>query len=153
MYFSEFLRSINMTNINNVSDISNDIPLSVYFITDFPDIPNFTETQPNVIDNNLSNIFIPASDLIERLFTDYIENKNKLNEEEYMENTVKIHSKLEECPICFNSSETGIKITQCQHVFCEDCIKNWLQKHKNTCPICRTNVIKKKVMTIYKINY
>ena len=53
----------------------------------------------------------------------------------------KINEKLEECPVCFTSSETTIKIKRCNHVFCEDCIQKWLKNHKNTCPICRINVI------------
>ena len=42
---------------------------------------------------------------------------------------------------CFNTSKTTIKIKKCNHFFCEDCIQKWLKNHKNTCPICRVNVI------------
>ena len=90
---------------------------------------------------DLSNIFFPTVNFIERIFNDYIENKNKLNDEEYKKNVEKINEKLEECPVCFTSSETTIKIKKCNHVFCEDCIQKWLKDHKNTCPICRVNVI------------
>ena len=91
--------------------------------------------------NNLSNAFFPTVNFIERIFNDYIENKNKLNDEEYKKNIEKIHKILEECPVCFTSSETTIKIKKCNHLFCEDCIQKWLKSHKNTCPICRVNVI------------
>lgn len=90
---------------------------------------------------DLSNAFFPTVNFIERIFNDYIENKNKLNDEEYKNNLEKIHEILEECPVCFSSSETTIKIKKCNHVFCEDCIQKWLKSHKNTCPICRVNVI------------
>ena len=90
---------------------------------------------------DLSNTFFPTVNFIERIFNDYIENKNKLNDEEYKKNVEKINEKLEECPVCFTSSETTIKIKKCNHVFCEDCIQKWLKDHKNTCPICRVNVI------------
>ena len=60
--------------------------------------------------------------------------------EEYKKNIQKINEKLEECPVCFTSSETTIRIKKCNHVFCEDCIQKWLKDHKNTCPICRVNV-------------
>ena len=90
---------------------------------------------------DLSNTFFPTVNFIERIFNDYIENKNKLNDEEYKNNVEKIHEILEECPVCFSSSETTIKIKKCNHVFCEDCIQKWLKSHKNTCPICRVNVI------------
>ena len=90
---------------------------------------------------DLSDTFFPTVNFIERIFNDYIENKNKLNDEEYKNNVEKIHEILEECPVCFSSSETTIKIKKCNHIFCEDCIQKWLKDHKNTCPICRVNVI------------
>ena len=90
---------------------------------------------------DLSNAFFPTVNFIERIFNDYIENRNKLNDEEYNKNVEKINQKLEECPVCFTSSETTIKIKKCNHIFCEDCIQKWLKSHKNTCPICRVNVI------------
>ena len=40
----------------------------------------------------------------------------------------------------FCESEYKIKLKNCEHMFCEDCIRNWLQNHKNSCPICRTKV-------------
>ena len=91
--------------------------------------------------NDISNIFFPTVNLIERIFNDYIENKNKLNDEEYIKNVEKISQTIDECPVCFASSETAIKIKKCNHIFCEDCIQKWLKSHKNTCPICRINVI------------
>jgi hypothetical protein len=95
------------------------------------------------IQYEFSEAFIPASSFIERIFADYIQNKNKLNEEEYSNTTIKSNDKLEECPICFNSSDVSIKIKKCNHMFCESCIHKWLREHKNTCPICRTNVLKR----------
>lgn len=94
----------------------------------------------NEVSNEVSSIFFPTVNLIERLFNDYLENKNKLNDEEYKINVEKIDKKLDECPICFSDSETTIKIKKCEHIFCEDCIEKWLKNHKNTCPICRVNV-------------
>jgi len=90
---------------------------------------------------DLSNTFFPSVNFIERIFNDYIENRNKLNDEEYKNNVEKIHEILQECPVCLTSSETTVKIKKCNHVFCEDCIQKWLKSHKNTCPVCRVNVI------------
>jgi hypothetical protein len=44
-----------------------------------------------------------------------------------------------ECTICRAEFHGDDKITllNCNHFFCEDCIKLWLDKFKNTCPICR----------------
>ena len=118
--FSNFSTYSNNSNNNNNSNNSNN---------------NYE------ISNDISSVFFPTVNLIERLFNDYLENKNKLNDEEYKINIEKIDKKLDECPICFSDSETTIKIKKCQHIFCEDCIEKWLKNHKNTCPICRVNVI------------
>ena len=100
-------------------------------------------------ENNEHFFSIPTISLIERLFTDYEKNKNKnkLNEKEYSKNTQKINLPIEECPICYNSYETTIKINKCEHQFCEDCIKKWLKEHENTCPICRTNILKNNTVS------
>ena len=91
-------------------------------------------------DETYYDIFFPTANIIERIFNDYIENKNKLNDDDYKSNVEKMHEILQECPVCFTPSETTIKIKKCNHVFCEDCIQKWLKNHKNTCPICRVNV-------------
>ena len=41
-----------------------------------------------------------------------------------------------ECYICFENHRTPIILTDCQHVFCQHCIEEWLDK-ENTCPVCR----------------
>jgi len=41
------------------------------------------------------------------------------------------------CPICFELTISNqARITTCKHVFCEECVLKWLEKH-NTCPLCR----------------
>jgi hypothetical protein len=59
------------------------------------------------------------------------------------------------CPICINNIN-NICITECNHIFCIDCILNWLSK-KNTCPLCRTEINIEKLLididkNIQKIN-
>ena len=43
-----------------------------------------------------------------------------------------------ECPICVCEHTTSIKL-HCNHVFCEDCIKTWMNRNP-TCPLCRADV-------------
>jgi hypothetical protein len=43
------------------------------------------------------------------------------------------------CPICMDDKSDNIKLN-CQHIFCKDCIKTWLSKQSNTCPICRVTL-------------
>lgn len=42
------------------------------------------------------------------------------------------------CPICHDEPSTPVRLG-CSHVFCEDCIAEWLQRER-TCPICRSLV-------------
>ena len=87
-------------------------------------------------------VYVTNSNLI-RVICDYSENKNKLNDEEYKYSIEKIEKieKIEECQICLSEYNTQIKLKKCNHVFCENCIYNWLKNYKNTCPVCRVNVI------------
>ena len=143
-------------NGNFFNDELDNLTYNVQFRNDFRNIVGNYINSVNNLNTNASNVsnasnlqfefseaFIPASSFIERIFADYIQNKNKLNEEEYSNTTIKLHDKLDECPICFNSSDISIKIKKCNHMFCENCIHKWLREHKNTCPICRTNVLKR----------
>ena len=41
------------------------------------------------------------------------------------------------CPICledFNKGSTFRKV-KCNHLFCEDCLEDWLEENKK-CPVC-----------------
>ena len=44
------------------------------------------------------------------------------------------------CPICMEDSDDNI-ILPCNHNFCSACIKKWLLKKTDTCPICRKSVV------------
>lgn len=43
-----------------------------------------------------------------------------------------------ECPICFDSPVRPVTL-DCNHLFCEMCIAEWLDK-EHTCPVCRAEV-------------
>lgn len=45
---------------------------------------------------------------------------------------------LEECLIC-QEIESNVK-TDCNHYFCEECILSWLNRNKDSCPYCRSNL-------------
>lgn len=50
----------------------------------------------------------------------------------------------EKCSICFESfqSSTTISILPCFHIFCSACIQSWFGAGNDTCPSCRTQVIR-----------
>ena len=58
-----------------------------------------------------------------------------------------------DCPIClgpFLSSETPtVTVTNCLHVYHQDCIQKWLSEHNN-CPLCRRKV--EKTSFVHLIN-
>lgn len=45
------------------------------------------------------------------------------------------------CTICFTEISEEEKITlNCNHYFCNSCIQDWLDKGKNSCPLCRSDI-------------
>ena len=44
-----------------------------------------------------------------------------------------------DCSVCLteNILPTNKCITECNHQFCKDCLDNWFNKGKLTCPMCR----------------
>ena len=44
------------------------------------------------------------------------------------------------CCICFENMEDNIKLN-CEHIYCNSCIKKWLTEKSNTCPTCREEII------------
>ena len=51
---------------------------------------------------------------------------------------LEINAILEECLIC-QEIESNVK-TDCNHFFCEECILSWLNRNKDSCPYCRSNL-------------
>ena len=53
----------------------------------------------------------------------------------------------EPCPICFEPIKDVDNLieTDCKHVFCESCIRLWLEEHK-LCPLCRMNITEDKLV-------
>ena len=43
------------------------------------------------------------------------------------------------CSICFENMKDNIKLN-CNHIYCENCIKKWLTERSNTCPTCRIEI-------------
>tara|TARA_A100001011_G_C14318207_1_gene848984 strand:- start:6433 stop:6960 length:528 start_codon:yes stop_codon:yes gene_type:complete len=46
-----------------------------------------------------------------------------------------------QCPICMTkfNPNTKISLTDCEHIFCYDCLKEWCHYNPN-CPVCRKNI-------------
>lgn len=76
-------------------------------------------------------------------------NKNRTTLQELKQCTKKTFNKqdnqIKQCPISLEDFKDGESILElpCGHYFCEDKIKEWLNKN-TTCPVCRFNLRKKK---------
>ena len=54
-----------------------------------------------------------------------------------------------ECPICLSNARLPVA-TQCGHIFCWDCIKNWVNvKGKYVCPLCKSGIKLNEVIKLY----
>ena len=54
-----------------------------------------------------------------------------------------------ECPICLSNANLPIA-TQCGHIFCWNCIKEWVnQKGKQECPSCKSGIDLQNVVKLY----
>lgn len=47
-----------------------------------------------------------------------------------------------ECYICLDKLLPGSRVRRlkCKHMFCIDCIDNWLSEYNNQCPVCKTTL-------------
>lgn len=79
--------------------------------------------------------------IINSIFIDFVNdiiNSDKLSKDEF--DKLQEVNNCFECTICFENKEQGIKL-ECNHIFCKDCLEEWLTKTKNTCPVCRKVVV------------
>ena len=57
-----------------------------------------------------------------------------------------------ECPICLGPVHLPV-VTQCGHIFCWNCIKDWLQKNPiKICPICKNCISLDKMVSLFLNN-
>ena len=75
-----------------------------------------------------------------------IEIPTLLVEKDTIPNHIKemIRNTSQDCPVCFTVIEKNkMEITECGHIFCKDCITNWIgtkdynEKNNDDCPTCR----------------
>ncbi|KAJ9540252.1 hypothetical protein OSB04_026758 [Centaurea solstitialis] len=54
----------------------------------------------------------------------------------------------ESCSIClaeFRDHDSVSQLSRCRHVFHSGCIEGWLDRGQFTCPLCRSNLLAKRV--------
>ena len=119
------LNSILEQNINNINNFMNTMINNNNNDNGNGVIMDFNETNDNNYDYliNMGNTIGNVNNTIEDI--DTISNK--------IESLTLI-----KCPICFKNNNNNRK-TLCKHIFCESCLKTWIQNSKK-CPICMINL-------------
>ena len=57
-----------------------------------------------------------------------------------------------ECPICLSNARLPVA-TRCGHIFCWECLKNWVNiKGRLECPICKSGIKLDEVVKLYSGN-
>jgi hypothetical protein len=57
-----------------------------------------------------------------------------------------------DCSICLENVKDSVKLSNCGHIFCRECISQWVLT-KKTCPNCRTVVSSSDKLTVPCIIY
>lgn len=57
-----------------------------------------------------------------------------------------------ECSICLSEYEEGDKIREleCKHMFHNNCLEKWLHGCEATCPLCRSTVVPKEIVSEHR---
>ncbi len=131
------------------NDTERSRPMQNYRAIDLETLNN----EINISINLSNNIIDVVNDLIQNV-GNYLLNDN-INYEEYVDlphekitlNLSEFNEKIEdiqeeiECGICKDiSNKNVVKIKNCNHKFCKECIKEWLTKYNINCPMCRTDI-------------
>ena len=66
---------------------------------------------------------------------------SRVSKSKKCEHWIKSLHKICKCAICLESPQNPVRIKECNHIFCKQCILSYINKetHENTCPLCRHN--------------
>lgn len=122
---------------NESSEENNDNVVTVIMTSTSLNIPNVNRS----VVNEMTNIILSHLESITRLDVEFInfiseelEQNNVMSETDF--SNLPKSNEINNCPICFVDNTDNV-ILECNHIFCTNCIKEWLTKNKNNCPICR----------------
>ena len=99
--------------------------------------------------NNIFSIYTdPIDDILQQSFDQQPQTLEKtdynliISSQEYKTLSEEIRIDNKECSICVCEYDNldMVSITNCNHIFHTDCIKEW-GKYKQECPLCKTNLI------------
>lgn len=114
----------------------------VNYIIDSLKISIYYHYRNDVINNN--NNFINENNINDDDNVNLLEDTKNLNIKNYNEIDNEIKTKYNDCGICYENfnEDTKIVLLNClgNHIYCHDCIVNWLKNYNNKCPICKSDI-------------
>ena len=124
------------TDLNNMSSITNSNDISS------ESIKFYTSNSARITHCELKSYTIPDFPL-ESLFN----LKQEMTPGFKKKKKKKMINGEDSCPICFEQIKDidNLIETDCNHIFCESCIRLWLEQHK-LCPYCRMNITNNKLI-------
>ena len=134
-------------NNNNQIPISGNIPTLQNLFSNNNSLNNFIDIIENYLQNTEEDDIINFPYLIPVQQNIPIQEDVKiaLEEEEFNKETEIVDFEIfpcMECPVCLENfiENDNLKKIKCNHIFHENCIKQWLCNESNKCPICRIEI-------------
>lgn len=135
--FDRYIRNYSTSNINNIDNniltMNNFMQFSNLMTDEYEDMPPLISLDDFEFQQSITNRFIDVKVVLTE------EEFNTLETNEYNHFN---SSKICDCLICMNEFKSDdIVLRTCnEHIFHKDCIKSWLCKESNKCPICRNDI-------------
>lgn len=140
------------STINNSTTMFNTSAYFHYAYNTFREEEEYHLFFDNIVNNIVNSMFgmytDPLDDILQQSFEQQSDGLEKtdynliISSQEYTSLCDKIKKDNIECSICtdeYKNTDT-ISITNCNHIFHTDCIKEW-GKYKQDCPLCKNNLV------------
>lgn len=138
-FINTYIRTMLFSDTNNKLLMNEKIVFNNYYKSD--DTAFYT-SEMGIIKNISKSIYkfkeLPLQDILNLKLDLKKNNSNSLIEKSNCNET---------CPICYEEDIDIMSQTKCGHLFCNMCIKLWLEKNK-CCPMCRCSLIDKNTICI-----
>lgn len=137
--FPNFFSNPTVEQLMNMTESNNDIFHEDFNMINYESIYNLVR---------ILNVIDPMEDILNDNFDTYqdenlvkTDRNIEISSNEFANLEEDIKEKNKDCSICISdfADDSMVSITNCNHVFHTDCIKEWY-KYKTDCPICREKI-------------